>query len=57
MSITEMTISLNANSETGFNGNYDAVFQITDEQAGRISAASESAADFINIWGNADWWL
>jgi hypothetical protein len=57
MTITEMTTALNANSETGFYGNYDSAFQITDEQAGRISAASESAADFINIWENADWWL
>jgi hypothetical protein len=57
MTITEMTTALNANSETGFYGNYDSAFQITDEQAGRISAASESAAYFIDIWENADWWL
>jgi hypothetical protein len=57
MTILDMTIALHEHLESGFFGNYDSHFNLTDEQAERIATKATGAIDFIVIWTSQDWWL
>ena len=57
MTLSDMTSALHAHIESGFFGNYDSYFGVTDEQAERIATKSNDAIDFIVIWTSQDWWL
>jgi hypothetical protein len=57
MTISDMTSALHEHLESGFFGNYDSHFNLTDEQAERIASKATGAIDFIVIWTDQDWWL
>ena len=61
MTIHEMTAALNDRTDENggrlhFTGDYAGMFDISTEQAERIAAKADSAADFIRIWESDGWW-
>tara|TARA_R110000822_G_scaffold292385_1_gene414386 strand:+ start:1108 stop:1281 length:174 start_codon:yes stop_codon:yes gene_type:complete len=57
MTLADMTSALHVHLGSGFFGNYDSQFDVTDEQAERIASKATGAIDFIVIWSFQDWWL
>lgn len=56
MTLNEMTAALNEAKEGRFGNDYAGFFDISNDEAERIAAKSNSADEFEAIWENEDWW-